>query len=101
MCNSEKIFARKCLVEEVYVKESRKFLDDNHIQGFVNSSFKIGLYYQDELVSIMTFDSFEGRKKMEDGSYNLSRFCNKLGYNVVGVASKLLSYFIKITYVYF
>ena len=43
----------------------------------------------------MTFDSFEGRKKMEEGGYNLSRFCNKLGYNVVGGASKLLSYFIK------
>ena len=77
------------------IKETRQFLDDNHIQGFVNSSVKIGLYHQDELVSIMTFDSFEGRKKMEDGSYNLSRFCNKLGYNVVGGASKLLSYFIK------
>ena len=32
---------------------------------------------------------------MEEGGYNLSRFCNKLGYNVVGGASKLLSYFIK------
>ena len=92
---SQKIYARKCIVKEVSVKETRKFLDNNHIQGFVNSSFKIGLYHQDELVSIMTFDSFEGRKKMEEGGYNLSRFCNKLGYNVVGGASKLLSYFIK------
>ena len=92
---SEKVYARKCIIKEVSIKETRQFLDDNHIQGFVNSSVKIGLYHQDELVSIMTFDSFEGRKKMEDGSYNLSRFCNKLGYNVVGGASKLLSYFIK------
>ena len=43
----------------------------------------------------MTFDTFEGRKKMKDNNWNLSRFCNKLGYNVVGGASKLLSYFIK------
>ncbi len=93
--NSKKIFARKCVIKEVSAKESRIFLDSNHIQGFVSSKIKIGLYHQDELVSIMTFDSFEGRKKMEDGGYNLSRFCNKINTNVVGGASKLLSYFIK------
>ncbi len=93
--NTEKIFARKCVIKEVSIKEARNFLDENHIQGFVNSTSKIGLYHNNELVSIMTFDSFEGRKKMEEGGYNLNRFCNKLGYNVVGGASKLLSYFIK------
>ena len=92
---SNKIFARKCIIKEVSVKETRKFLDNNHIQGFVSSKFKIGLYYNNDLVSIMTFDSFEGRKKMYDNEYNLSRFCNKLGYNVIGGASKLLSYFTK------
>ena len=94
--NTYKIFARKCIIKEVGVKETRKFLDDNHIQGFTSSSFKIGLYYNNELVSIMTFDAFEGRKKMEEGGYNLSRFCNKTGFNVVGGASKLLSHFIKV-----
>ncbi len=102
--NTQKIYARKCVIKEVSIKETREFLDNNHIQGFISSSFKIGLYHtvtqsngvtNEELVSIMTFDSFEGRKKMEEGGYNLSRFCNKLGYNVVGGASKLLSYFIK------
>jgi hypothetical protein len=53
------------------------------------------LFYQDELVSIMAFDQFEGRKKMGDGEWNLSRFCNKVGYSVVGGASKLLNFFIK------
>lgn len=43
----------------------------------------------------MTFDKFEGRKKMEDNGWNLSRFCNKLNTTVIGGASKLLSYFIK------
>ena len=93
--NTEKIFARKCYTKEVSVKETRKFLDSNHIQGFVSSTIKIGLYHQDELISIMTFDSFEGRKKMEEGGYNLSRFCNKINTNVVGGASKLLNHFIK------
>ncbi len=93
--NSNNIFARKCLVKLVSIKETRTFLDDNHIQGFVSSKIKLGLYYNNELVSIMTFDQSEGRKKMEEG-YNLSRFCNKLNINVIGGASKLLKYFIKI-----
>lgn len=92
---SKRIFARKCIVKEVSIKESKQFLNDGHIQGSVASSIKIGLYYNDELVSLMTFNSSEGRKKMEQGGYNLNRFCNKCGVNVVGGASKLLSYFIK------
>ena len=93
--NTKKIFARNCLVKVVNIKESKKFLGDNHIQGKVNSSLKLGLYLNDELVSVMTFDHNEGRKKMEEGGWNLNRFCNKTGINVVGGASKLLSYFIK------
>ena len=92
---SKKIWARKCYIKELSVAECRKFLDDSHIQGFVSSTIKIGLYFQDDLVSLMTFNQFEGRNKMEEGGYNLSRFCNKLGCNIVGGASKLLSYFIK------
>jgi hypothetical protein len=93
--NIEKIFARKCQVKLVDIKDSKKFLDDNHIQGLVSSKIKLGLYFEGELVSLMTFDHNEGRKKMGQGGWNLNRFCNKLNTNVVGGASKLLSYFIK------
>jgi hypothetical protein len=64
----------KCYIKEVDVKIARKFLNENHIQGFVNSSNK-GLYYNEDLVSIMTFDNNEGRKRWS--YYNLNRFCNK------------------------
>ena len=103
--NSKKIFARKCVIKEITnTKESKKFLDKNHIQGANSSKIKIGLYHttqsngatNEELVSIMTFDQSEGRLKMDNSGYNLSRFCNKINTNVVGGASKLLSYFIKV-----
>ena len=86
-----RIFARKCKVVEI---KSSNFLNENHIQGIDKSSLKLGLFFEEELVSTMTFDRFEGRKKMEDGGWNLSRFCNKLDTNVIGGASKLLKYFI-------
>lgn len=93
---SERIFARKCYVQEIKsAKIVGDFLNKNHIQGKVTSSIRLGLYSGDELVSVMTFDSFEGRKRMENGEYNLNRFCNKLNTTVIGGASKLLDYFIK------
>jgi hypothetical protein len=90
---SNRVFARKCTIIEL--KSVSNFLNDNHIQGVDKSSLKIGLFFNNELISVMTFDRFEGRKKMEEGGWNLSRFCNKLNTNVIGGASKLLNYFIK------
>jgi hypothetical protein len=91
-----KIFARKCQIKEIDdINIIRQFLNNNHIQGFIHSVKKIGLFYNNELVSIMTFDKMEGRKKLQQNEWNLSRFCNKLDTNVIGAASKLLSYFIK------
>jgi hypothetical protein len=93
---SDTIYARKCEIREINnVELYRDFLKNNHIQGYVRSSIKLGIFYNNELVSLMTFDNSEGRKKMEDGGWNLSRFCNKLNTNVIGSASKLLKYFIK------
>ena len=90
-----KIFARKCKIEIIDNKIGNIFLNENHIQGSDRSILKIGLFYKNELVGIMTFNKSEGRKKMCDYEWNLSRFCNKLNTNVVGGASKILTYFIE------
>ena len=90
-----KIFARQCKIKQVEDNESRIFLDDNHIQGNVNSKVKIGLFFNEELVSLMTFSKGRvilGGKKDE---WELTRFCNKINFNVVGAASKLFSFFKK------
>jgi hypothetical protein len=55
----------------------------------------LGLYFEKEIVSLMTFDHYEGRKKMEDGGWNINRFSNKLNTNIIGGASKLFKYFLK------
>jgi len=90
-----KIWARKCQIREIDdISLIRDFLDKNHIQGFVRSSLKIGLFKDDELVSLMIFDHAEGRKTMGSDEWNLSRFCNKINTSVIGSASKLLNYFI-------
>lgn len=95
--SSNKIFARKCRVVEVTSKQCRDFLDTNHRQGFTSSQIKLGLVYEDELVSLMTFSRPRhtiGQKDTSTNTYELSRFCSKLNYNVVGAASKLLKHFV-------
>jgi len=93
----ERIYARKCTIKKVNSKESNIFLNQNHLQGKINSSIRYGLYYKDELISLMTFNKrrvgYGG--KFKEGQYELSRFCNKLNMQVIGGASKLQKQFIR------
>lgn len=90
------IFARKCQLREINNNRLIKdFLEKNHIQGFAGSKVKLGLYYNNELVSLMTFGNLRkslGNKRKEK-TYELIRFCNKLNSSVIGGASKLFKYF--------
>lgn len=92
-----KIFARKCIISFVENKIAKEFLDVNHIQGSINSKYNIGLFYNNELVSLMTFGNLRKVLGSESGlnNYELLRFCNKLNTSVIGSASKLLIFFIK------
>jgi hypothetical protein len=95
---SNKVYGRKTEVKEISDnKLIRKFLNENHIQGFVGSKIKLGLFFNDELVSLMTFGGL--RRSMgydpTDGDFELMRFCNKLNHSVIGGASKLFKHFIE------
>lgn len=95
--NENKIYARKCSIKEVKSSDARKFLDDNHLQGFVSSNLYIGLYHNNILVSIMTFGKRRNfMNSVDDGvDWELYRFCNILNTSVVGGADKLFKYFIQ------
>ncbi|QPX63297.1 putative homing endonuclease [Campylobacter phage F370] len=87
---SKKIMARKCILREVSKTEEKEFLESNHLQGFTGSTMCYGLYYQDKLVCLMSF----GKPRFTDKyDWELIRLCTKMGVNVIGGASKLLSYF--------
>lgn len=84
------IFARKCTVKEISSTESKLFQERNHIQGYTPSKINIGLFFNGDLVSIMTFGKCRFSKKYE---YELIRFCSILNTHVIGAAGKLLKYF--------
>lgn len=87
---NESIGARKTIIKEVVKKEAVEFLSNNHLQGNCQSSVNLGLYYQDELVSLLTLSKSRFNKNYE---WEITRFCNKVGLNVLGGFSKLLSHF--------
>jgi len=94
-----KIFARKCLLKEIDSKTCSNFLDNNHIQGNINSKIRIGLFYNNELVSVMTFGHLRNilgnKKSKNENEYEMLRFCNEINTQVIGGASKLYMYFKK------
>lgn len=82
--------ARKCEIKIVSSQESNMFLSANHIQGSCTSKYRYGLYYNDELVSIITFGKSRYDKKYE---YELLRFASKMNVTVIGGFSRLLKHF--------
>jgi very-short-patch-repair endonuclease len=88
LATSIKIYARKCKVEAISKAEAAQFLIANHLQGSCVDAYRLGAYYNDQLIGVMTFGKarFEKLKRTE-----LLRFAIKQGYHVPGLASKLLA----------
>jgi len=87
---SLRIGARKCDVRTVPTAEAKVFMDASHLSGYTASTAAWGLFYKDELVSLITV-----RKpfiKKHRGSLEIARFATKKGYVVVGGMSRLMSH---------
>lgn len=85
-----KIQARKCTAKEISKKEAYKFLKRTHLQGIGSCKVAYGLFYNNQLVQVMTFGSpnrahtSKGKKVLE-----MKRLAGELGTTVVGGAGKL------------
>ena len=86
------IWARKCELREIGIASFRSFLEANHLQGHSSSLVKLGLYYNNELVQVMSFGKSRFNKQYE---WENIRTCTKVGYHIIGGFSKLLTHFIK------
>ncbi len=76
------IFGRKTEIKDV--KDVRSFLDKNHLMGYRDAKH-VGLYYESELVCLMSYIVKNKVLKVE-------RFCSELNTQVLGGFSKLLTY---------
>jgi len=93
--NKKRIYARKCEIGEINTKTKNKFLKKYHIQGEDKSSVKLGLFYKNRLVAVMTFCKNRAAlgKKHKNGEWELSRYATISLFSIVGGAGKLLKYF--------
>lgn len=92
MKTNEIVYARECVVKLVKPNEKSPFLETNHIQGNDHATIKLGLYKDDNLLSIMTFVKSRFDRKIQ---WEMSRYCTLLNHTVVGGASKLFSAFVE------
>ena len=89
--DKERIFARKCKIKLVDIQEANEFLNKYHLQNTCKGQeIILGLYYNNELVELMSFGKPRYNNKYE---WELLRLCSKA--NIIGGTKKLFNNFIK------
>lgn len=95
--NQRKIFARNCTIQSITKSESDLFLNQYHLQGKDTSKIRYGLFYDNELIAVMTFGKqnlSRGIYSPQENTYELVRFASRHDVLCVGGASKLFKKFI-------
>ena len=71
--NENFIYARKCDIRQVSKEETKQFLNNYHIQGNCPHTTSYGLYYNNELLALVTI----GKHHRNSTEIVLSRFVGK------------------------
>ena len=88
----QKVYARNCIITEVPIKECNEFLNSYHLQNACrNQKIRLGLYFNNKLVQIMTFGKPRYNKNYE---YELLRLCSHKDYIIIGGSEKLFKHFV-------
>ena len=91
--NKQKIYARNCKLKEINKNDTDYFLNQFHLQNTCrNQTYRYGLYFNDELIQIMTFGKPRYNKNYE---YELLRLCSKSDVKVIGGSQRLFKHFLK------
>ena len=91
--DKKKIYARNCKIKEINNKICNEFLNKYHLQGTCKGqSIKYGLFYNDNLVQVMTFGIPRYNKNFD---WELLRLCSHKDFIIIGGSQKLFKYFLK------
>lgn len=85
---STSLFARKLTIADLGSKTARRFFSENHLMG-PGSGRTFALYDSSGTYAAMRV------RQNRMGEWEISRFCTKSGYTVVGGFSRLLTHFIR------
>jgi hypothetical protein len=84
---SSKLYADDCELIDVSASEATLFLEQNHLQGSVKASARLGLMHDDKLVALIVLNKIGGH------AWELLRYCSKLDTVVEGGIGLLLKSF--------
>ena len=87
------INAEDCIINEISNNEAKEFLNSYHLQNNISASIKYGLFYNNELLSVMIIGKIKKPSKNNQSEYELYRVCTKSGYIIDNGYIKLLDYF--------
>jgi len=86
--NKYKILVQKCQVREINLQIKNQFLEKYHIQGIDHSSVKLGLFYKNRLVAVMTFC-----ENGVDNGWDMVRYATIPNFSIIDGEGRLLEYF--------
>lgn len=90
--NKSAEYARNLKVVKLDNVREKAFINENHLQGYANSTVCYGLVDKDN--KIMSLMSFGKPRFNQDAEWEIVRYCNLDGVAIVGGAEKLFSAFI-------
>lgn len=93
--NTEKYYARKCNIKEIDSSAAREFLDKNHLSGFVGAAVHLGMFYEQTLVSVLSY----GKSRFEE-CQEIIRYASLLNSTVIGGFGKFFKLLPKDTITY-
>lgn len=86
------IYGRNTNVEPIDSFVANNFLDKYHLQGGTPCKVAYGMYYNKDLIGVITF----GKPRFDnDAEYEILRLCYKDNTRVIGGSEKLFSTFLK------
>ena len=87
--NIANIYGRQCIAKHIENYTAKAFHLENHINGYVNSSVNVGLFYKDKLVSVASFAKSRFDKNRE---YEITRYSTLRNHRVIGGFSKMFKF---------
>jgi very-short-patch-repair endonuclease len=90
LIDNNKVYARNTVIKEIDTNSYREFCNKYHLQGYAPAEVKIGCFYNNELIGIMSFGKPRFNSEYE---YELIRLCWVNEISVIGGTEKLFAYF--------
>ena len=87
--NKIQINSKDCVIKEIDKETVQNFTNEYNLYDYVESDVNLGLYYNNELIQMMSF------KRQENDSYELLQFCTKYEFEIKNGAKELINHFIQ------